>query len=356
MLLIPAYVPPDAIHELARAVRPAADRRQPGERAGRRAEGRATARRPRAAGAPARACSATSRRGTARATPRRRGPTSTATRLVRDRRDLPRRGRARRRAAGRTTGRSPRTSRAGASAPWCSTRATVPDRGYFDVADVVVTFEGRVRANTRPPGPAPAWLRELPRERVAVLVYGGVAGPGGRRRRGRGPRRLRLRDPGRPPASLGDGARLHRPRSGPDDRGVHSHESRRRHARSWSGSPGARPTGSSWPGRSPASRSPTAAPPMLVLSGAGRTHRLPRRATTPARRRTAAVGGRVRLGGAPAAFDAAVLQLGGDLAVDLPEPGDDGRRAGSSCPRGLPGASRTRRSPASTGSSSRPTR
>lgn len=46
----------------------------------------------------------------------------------------------------------------------------VPDRGYFDVADVVVTFEGTFAQyeQDRPP----AWLGELPRDQVAVLVHG----------------------------------------------------------------------------------------------------------------------------------------------------------------------------------------
>lgn len=65
-----------------------------------------------------------------------------------------------------------------------------------------------------------------------------------------------------------------------------------------------------------------AASPILVLSGAGRTHRL----------RAAEDAGAPEDGqrweaafvweDAPAAFDTAVLHFGGDLAVDLPEPGD----------------------------------
>ncbi len=49
----------------------------------------------------------------------------------------------------------------------------VPDRGYFDVADVVVTFEGSFAqyGEDRPP----AWLGDLPRDRIAVLVHGASA-------------------------------------------------------------------------------------------------------------------------------------------------------------------------------------
>ena len=66
--------------------------------------------------------------------------------------------------------------------------------------------------------------------------------------------------------------------------------------------------------------------PVLVLSGPERTHRLPAAA--------ADVSGAPENGEpwravfvwpeAPAAFESAVLQLGGELAVGLPEPGDDG--------------------------------
>ena len=47
---------------------------------------------------------------------------------------------------------------------------TIPDSAYFDVADVIVTFEGpysRFAAQEAPP----AWIREQPADRVAVLVY-----------------------------------------------------------------------------------------------------------------------------------------------------------------------------------------
>ena len=48
---------------------------------------------------------------------------------------------------------------------------TVPDRGYFDVADVIVTFEGPYARYSEAMDGAPAWIRELPRGRSAVLVY-----------------------------------------------------------------------------------------------------------------------------------------------------------------------------------------
>jgi hypothetical protein len=66
--------------------------------------------------------------------------------------------------------------------------------------------------------------------------------------------------------------------------------------------------------------------PVLILSGAERTHRLPASA--------ADVSGAPENGRPwraafvwqepPAAFESAVLQLGGELAVDLPEPGENG--------------------------------
>lgn len=48
----------------------------------------------------------------------------------------------------------------------------VPDRAYFDLADVVVTFEGAFPAYAAARERAPEWTHELPREQVAVLVYG----------------------------------------------------------------------------------------------------------------------------------------------------------------------------------------
>jgi hypothetical protein len=49
---------------------------------------------------------------------------------------------------------------------------TVPARGYFDVADVVVTFEGPFADFADRLATMPRWLREVPPERVAHLVYG----------------------------------------------------------------------------------------------------------------------------------------------------------------------------------------
>ncbi len=48
----------------------------------------------------------------------------------------------------------------------------VPDRAYFDVADVVVTFEGPFERYAAARDDAPAWVSELGGDRVAVLVYG----------------------------------------------------------------------------------------------------------------------------------------------------------------------------------------
>jgi hypothetical protein len=89
-----------------------------------------------------------------------------------------------------------------------------------------------------------------------------------------------------------------------------------------------------------------AALPVLVLSGAERTHRLPAAADD--------VSGAPENGQpwhaafvwqeAPAAFEAAVLQLGGELAVELPEPGAEGAATGNvELPvRSRPGAERLR--------------
>ena len=76
---------------------------------------------------------------------------------------------------------------------------------------------------------------------------------------------------------------------------------------------------------------PPADSPVLVLTGPNRTHRLPAAADD--------VSGTPRNGRpwhaafvwqeAPAAFETAVLQLGGELAVDLPEPGANGSAPGN---------------------------
>jgi DNA repair exonuclease SbcCD ATPase subunit len=70
--------------------------------------------------------------------------------------------------------------------------------------------------------------------------------------------------------------------------------------------------------------------PVLVLTGADRTHRLP---AAPDDVSGAPENGRPWHAAfvwqeAPAAFQAAVLQLGGELAVDLPEPGADDAEPG----------------------------
>jgi hypothetical protein len=48
----------------------------------------------------------------------------------------------------------------------------VPARGYFDIADVVVTFEGPVADYEQAVAQAPSWLTDVPAERIAHLVYG----------------------------------------------------------------------------------------------------------------------------------------------------------------------------------------
>jgi hypothetical protein len=47
----------------------------------------------------------------------------------------------------------------------------VPAPGYFDVADVVVTFEGPYRAYGAAMAATPGWVRDLPAQRVAHLIY-----------------------------------------------------------------------------------------------------------------------------------------------------------------------------------------
>lgn len=48
----------------------------------------------------------------------------------------------------------------------------VPARGYFDIADIVVTFEGRSASYADALERMPAWLQEIPRARIGHLVYG----------------------------------------------------------------------------------------------------------------------------------------------------------------------------------------
>jgi spherulation-specific family 4 protein len=48
----------------------------------------------------------------------------------------------------------------------------VPAPGYFDIADVVVTYEGPYADYARALDRMPAWLRDEPPDRVAHLVYG----------------------------------------------------------------------------------------------------------------------------------------------------------------------------------------
>jgi hypothetical protein len=49
---------------------------------------------------------------------------------------------------------------------------TVPAPGYFDLADIVVTFEGPYSAYSTALANMPDWLRRLPASRSAHLIYG----------------------------------------------------------------------------------------------------------------------------------------------------------------------------------------
>jgi hypothetical protein len=49
---------------------------------------------------------------------------------------------------------------------------TVPARGYFDVADIVVTFEGTYAGYAAAVQAMPDWVRREPAQHVAHLVYG----------------------------------------------------------------------------------------------------------------------------------------------------------------------------------------
>jgi Spherulation-specific family 4 len=48
----------------------------------------------------------------------------------------------------------------------------VPVRDFFALADVIVTFEGPVSAYAAALRDTPAWVQELPRGRIAHLIYG----------------------------------------------------------------------------------------------------------------------------------------------------------------------------------------
>jgi hypothetical protein len=52
----------------------------------------------------------------------------------------------------------------------------VPAPGYFDIADVVVTFEGPYSAYASALDRMPEWVRREPAERIAHLVYGASRG------------------------------------------------------------------------------------------------------------------------------------------------------------------------------------
>ena len=48
---------------------------------------------------------------------------------------------------------------------------TIPARGYFDLADIVVTFEGPYSGYEAALRSMPGWLSDVPRRKVAHLVY-----------------------------------------------------------------------------------------------------------------------------------------------------------------------------------------
>jgi Spherulation-specific family 4 len=48
----------------------------------------------------------------------------------------------------------------------------VPARGYFDVADIVVTYEGPYAGYAEARRKMPGWVKDVPRSRIAHLVYG----------------------------------------------------------------------------------------------------------------------------------------------------------------------------------------
>jgi hypothetical protein len=52
---------------------------------------------------------------------------------------------------------------------------TVPARGYFDLADLVVTFEGPFADYASRLAQTPAWLKDIPADRTAHLVYAASA-------------------------------------------------------------------------------------------------------------------------------------------------------------------------------------
>jgi len=51
----------------------------------------------------------------------------------------------------------------------------VPARGYFDVADVIVTFEGPYADYAAATATAPSWLSRLPARATAHLIYGATS-------------------------------------------------------------------------------------------------------------------------------------------------------------------------------------
>ena len=97
-----------------------------------------------------------------------RGRRRALPRVVRRRRDLPRRGRPRRRPAAVLRG----AQRAAIGDTFVVLNpGMVPARGYFALADVVVTFEGPFADYARRLALEPGWLRDMPPAKTAHLVY-----------------------------------------------------------------------------------------------------------------------------------------------------------------------------------------
>jgi hypothetical protein len=64
-----------------------------------------------------------------------------------------------------------RDARAGGARVVALNPGTVPAPGYFDLADIVVTFEGPFSGYEAALRTMPEWLKDVPRRKVAHLVY-----------------------------------------------------------------------------------------------------------------------------------------------------------------------------------------
>ena len=91
---------------------------------------------------------------------------------------------------------------------WCSTPAWCPARGYFDLADVVVTFEGPFADYAPRLARAARVAARRPASATAHLVYAASRDAGALAVRRPGAQRLALRDVGRAAEPVGDSAAL----------------------------------------------------------------------------------------------------------------------------------------------------